>query len=94
LSSDGKLLCLEFPTYKEPHTGGPPFGLDSNVYLAHLGRPGETLAYTEEGYPEDKYYHGDVETASTGLVRVDYWAPERTFDIGKGTDKMSVWMHR
>lgn len=94
LAQNGSLLCLEFPTYKEPHTGGPPFGLNSNVYTSHLSRPGEKLAYTEEGYPEPKYYDGSIEPGPNSLRRVDYWAPARTFDIGKGTDRMSIWEHR
>lgn len=54
LSSDpeARLICLEFPTYKAPDTGGPPFGLSPDTYVAHLSRPGEELPYSSEGYPD------------------------------------------
>ncbi|KAA6414026.1 MAG: thiol methyltransferase [Lasallia pustulata] len=69
------LICLEFPTYKDPSLGGPPFGLSPAVYVEHLSHPGEELP-------------------PGGLERVAHWQPERTHEIGKGTDWVSVWRHQ
>lgn len=33
----GLLVCLEFPLYKAPETGGPPWGLTSRIYDELLG---------------------------------------------------------
>ncbi|KAH0612165.1 uncharacterized protein H6S33_010217 [Morchella sextelata] len=33
----GLLICLEFPLYKPPETGGPPWGLTSKIYDELLG---------------------------------------------------------
>ena len=93
----GRLVCLEWPNYKNPSTGGPPFGLKPDVYLAHLGRPGEDLPYTPEGYPDDSPYDGQRYSQSSnitpGLNRLDHWQPERTHPAGKGSDWVSVWAH-
>ncbi|KAL8760689.1 MAG: hypothetical protein Q9184_003136 [Pyrenodesmia sp. 2 TL-2023] len=87
----GHLICLEFPTYKDPSTGGPPFGLTPETYLEHLSHPGKELPYDESG-------HVKVESSGRsdpeGLERIDHWQPERTHAIGKGTDWISVWRHR
>ena len=86
-SQTSRLICVEFPTYKDPATGGPPYGLPSEVYMAHLTRPGEELIY-EEGLPRKDDYS---ERNSRGLQRIGHWQPERTHPIGKGTDWVSVW---
>lgn len=38
LAKDGRLVCLEFPTYKAPSTGGPPFGLTVSATMRTLPR--------------------------------------------------------
>lgn len=86
---DSRLVCVEFPTYKDPATGGPPFGLPPEVYLAHLTRPGEDLPY-EAGLPDVNSYS---EQNSHALERIGHWRPERTHPIGEGTDWISVWKH-
>lgn len=85
------LVCLEFPTYKAPSTGGPPWGVTPDVYVEHLSHPGEELAYDDDG----RIKANPLRRASEGgLERVAHWQPERTHEIGKGTDWMSVWRHR
>lgn len=91
LEPDGRLICLEFPNGKDPRTGGPPFGLNPDVYVAHLSHPGEELAYTPEGYPEKSYAEGS--RTEGGLRRLDHWQPERTHAVGQGKDWVSVWGH-
>jgi len=85
---------VEFPTYKAPSTGGPPFGLTPDVYVSHLSRPGEHVPYTPEGYPEESSSSKEGIDGNSGLVRMDHWQPERTHAIGKGTDWVSVWTHK
>ena len=92
LDSKSTLICLEFPTYKEPSTGGPPHGLKPEMYIAHLGRPGEDVKYSDEGYPIPDDVSSKPENGKA-LVRVGHWQPERTHDMGKGTDRISVWKH-
>ena len=85
------LICIEFPTYKDPSTGGPPWGLPPKVYLEHLSHPGEDIPYDESGNIQDNV----LKRASPGgLERVAHWQPERTHEIGKGTDWVSIWRHR
>lgn len=92
LSTDAsaRLVCLEFPTFKEPHTGGPPFGLRPEVYVAHLGHPGERLPYTDAGYPNEAN-EGVPEDGK--LERIAHWQPERTHSVGQGTDWIGIWRH-
>ncbi|KAI4144825.1 MAG: hypothetical protein L6R39_004028 [Caloplaca ligustica] len=84
----GHLICLEFPTYKDPSTGGPPFGLTPQTYIEHLSHPGEEIPYDESGH----VVVGTRGQPTPGsLTRIDHWQPERTHEIGKGTDWISVW---
>ncbi|KAI4164153.1 MAG: hypothetical protein LQ342_002117 [Letrouitia transgressa] len=86
----GQLICLEFPTYKEPSTGGPPFGVTPNTYLEHLSHPGIELPYNDAG----QVVEGARPQPSTGgLERTAHWQPEKTHEIGKGTDWVSIWRH-
>ncbi|KAI9699645.1 MAG: hypothetical protein M1836_002679 [Candelina mexicana] len=90
-SPKSNLICLEFPTYKAPSTGGPPFGLSPEVYIEHLSHPGEEIPYDEEG----KVKEDQLRKANEGgLNRVAHWQPKRTHEIGKGTDWVSIWRHR
>ena len=88
--SDACLVCVEFPTYKDPSSGGPPWGLPSEVYLEHLRRPGKEIPYDGSGQIRTK----DLGPVSEGgLERIEHWQPERTHEIGKGTDWVSIWRH-
>lgn len=88
LNSRGRLICLEFPLYKDPATGGPPFALREDTYLQHLTWPGEELEY-DDGLVIPKM----LTSKSESLIRLDRWKPERTHKIGEGTDHISVWTH-
>jgi hypothetical protein len=90
LAPSGHLICVEFPTYKDPKSGGPPWALPPEVYVAHLAHPGEEIPYDEAG----KVVFGESKAgAKGGLVRVAHWEPERTHEVGKGTDWVSIWRH-
>lgn len=95
LAPGGKLVCLEWPLHKKADTGGPPWGLTDEVYVAHLSRPGEDVPYGEDGRPV-------VEEGSAvegkGLKRVERVKPKRTHEAGydgEGNviDFISVWSH-
>ena len=87
---DARLVCIEFPTYKDPASGGPPWALPSEVYHEHLRRPGQAIPYDESGRMLTK----DLGPPSPScLVRLEHFQPERTHEIGKGTDWVSIWGH-
>jgi len=90
LSTSGRLVCLEFPLYKDPSTGGPPYALREETYVQHLSKPGQELEY-KDGF----VVVSEVSSRSSrSLVRLDRWKPERTHKIGEGTDHISVWAHK
>ena len=92
LSEHGNLVCLQFPTHRDPRSGGPPWALPGQVYVEHLSHPGEEVPYDEE---TGLVKANPLRRASEGgLERVAYWMPERTHAAGKGTDWVSVWRHR
>ena len=90
LAAEGRLICIEFPSAKDPKIGGPPYALPSTVYVHHLGHPGKEVRYDEDGHIQQ-----DIEgrTDPAGLTRVAHWQPERTHEIGKGQDWVSIWRH-
>jgi hypothetical protein len=95
LAPEGRVVCIEFPTYKPPSTGGPPWALPPKVYMGHLPRPGQELPYGEDGGLLDEKLG---EPSKNGLQRIDHFQPKRTHEIGynaagKVTDWVSVWAH-
>ena len=86
----GSLICIEFPTYKDPSMGGPPYALPPEVYLAHLSQPGKDIPYHGNGRVDQSAIGEDN---AMGLRRVAHWQPTRTHEIGKGCDWVSVWQH-
>lgn len=96
---NGRLICLEWPLDKNPSTGGPPWGLSAETYVAHLGRPGEEVRYGEDGKPLADELGRPA--AASGLKRLDRIKPCRTHKAGHdGPDRdgpivdfISVWSH-
>lgn len=88
-------MCLEFPTYKDPASGGPPWSLPPEIYMAHLPRPGKILPYAANG----ELVEAEIgEPSKDGLRRIEHFQPKRTHQIGysedgKVTDWISVWAH-
>lgn len=82
LSPSGVLVCLEFPLYKDLRDIGPPWGL-KGVYWDILaeGRSGRISEPGEE-----------TEAPSGKFKRVLYFKPPRSYENGRGTDMVSVWM--
>lgn len=96
LSPTGVLICGEWPSEKDLGAGGPPWPLPPQVYLNHLSRPGQELAYGEDGrFLEDKL--GPV--SKDGLKRIEHIRPKRTHPAGMTEDGrihdwISVWKHK
>jgi hypothetical protein len=95
----GNLVCLEFPTYKDASSGGPPFSSPPEVYVAHLSRPGEEIAYAEDGSMKGDSLGSLGGASEKGLERVGHWTPERTHEVGKDgkgniRDFVAVWRLR
>ena len=90
LAEDGVLICLEFPSAKDPKMSGPPWALPPDVYLAHLSRPGEEVPYGEDGRVEKPF---DQSPTQSALERFAHFQPARTHEIGKGQDWISLWRH-
>lgn len=90
LAPTGRLICIEYPLGKDPKTGGPPHGLERELYEQLFAKPGEEVRYNDSGHVcEDR--SGD-KTASA-LVKVEDWQPPRIFDDQKGQIMVSVWKH-
>lgn len=92
----GRLLCLEWPLRKATSTGGPPWGLEPEMYAAHLSRPGEEVSYDQDG----GVVKGEAErpAAADGLRKLDRIQPRRTHKAGYDgdgnvIDYISVWSH-
>ncbi|RHZ61550.1 uncharacterized protein CDV56_108851 [Aspergillus thermomutatus] len=85
VSTGGLLVCLEFPMYKDLGLPGPPWGL-KGVHWDLLARGGDGLLTDNVG---------ERETDTQGqFQRVLYVKPERTYEVGKGTDMLSVYMRK
>jgi hypothetical protein len=64
------------------------------VYIELFKRPGEEIQYDDEG----KVIETDRAESDKALVRVAYWKPERTHQVGiingDVKDRISVWKHK
>jgi len=92
----GLLVCLEWPLTKAPSTGGPPWGLTPETYVAHLNHPGTELEYTVSGVPVPAL--PELPSPTRALRRLAHIKPSRTHksgydEAGNVTDFISVWGH-
>jgi len=92
----GRLVCCEFPTYKDPKTGGPPWALYPEMYLALLGRPGNALTYDSDGRVlldemDKKKLEAGEALSEDGMARMTHWQPKKTHKIGENTDWIGIW---
>lgn len=95
LRSGGLLVCLEFPMYKDPTLPGPPWGLKGvhwdllarggDGIIANIGTEAESTAGTQE--EEADQFRGQFE-------RILYMKPPRSYESGKGTDMLSVYVRK
>lgn len=80
----GLLICLEFPLFKDPSLPGPPWPLQG-VHWNLLFDGGDGIVHT--GKAEQRAGHGLFE-------RKWYIKPERSYESGKGTDMLSIYMRK
>ncbi|KAI1925511.1 hypothetical protein LOZ65_002816 [Ophidiomyces ophidiicola] len=95
-SPRGNLLCLEFPTNKEPSSSGPPFASTSAMYMEHLSHPGEEVPYNTDGHVK---VDPAKQPSEKSFERVAHWHPEKTHKMlmgedGKHYDWVSIWRRR
>lgn len=102
------LITLEFPTYKAPSSGGPPFAAPPSAYYAYLSFPGEEVEFDAEGHVicveseewiEKQRKAGKGKGIGTGFARFEHYKPERTHDAGldeegKVRDWVGLWRLR
>ncbi|RJE23296.1 Thiopurine S-methyltransferase TPMT [Aspergillus sclerotialis] len=87
LEKGGLLVCLEFPMYKDPKLPGPPWGLNG-VHWNLLSTGGDGLVTSDmEEAEREKLSEGQ-------FTRKVYIKPERTYEMGKGTDMLSVYVRK
>ncbi|KAK1829070.1 S-adenosyl-L-methionine-dependent methyltransferase [Podospora conica] len=93
--SGGRLVCLEWPLTKSPEAGGPPWAVSREAYVAHLGHPGEEVAYDPEtgGVASSA---AEAPPSAGGLDLLFREKPARTHkagydDKGEVVDYISVW---
>ena len=95
LSPTGVLVCVEWPSTKDPKSGGPPWPLPPSIYTAHLPRPGQKLAYSEDDVLLKEKIGPE---AKDGLQRVAHFHPKKTHNAGISngsvTDYVGVWKHK
>lgn len=86
LKPGGLLVCLEFPLYKDPTLPNPPWGSDG-VYWDLLAEGGDgRLDQRSPSQERDVCLDDDFE-------RILHDKPKKSYEMGKGTDMLSVW-HR
>lgn len=88
LKPGGLLICLEFPMYKDPQAPGPPWGL-KGVHWDVLALGGNGVVTGEVG---DDGKEKAVSVPEQGeFRRILYVKPERSYEVAKGTDMVSVY---
>lgn len=93
LAPDGRLVCLQWPTGKPWSSGGPPWGVLPEHYVAQLALPGQQIDYDADGkIPEQAM---PTTTEQAGLRRLELVVPTRTHQAGvqNGTvyDRVAVF---
>lgn len=75
LAIEGRLICVEFPSAKDPLIGGPPYALPPPVYTEHLAHPGMELPYDDKGHIREAV---SGPSSADALTRLAHWQPIRT----------------
>ena len=86
----GILICLEFPLYKDLGARGPPWGL-RGVYWDLLAEGGDGILQEGDDNLSAAAVRRNSNAARGAFERVVYLQPERSHEIGRGTDMLSVW---
>ncbi|KAK1688850.1 S-adenosyl-L-methionine-dependent methyltransferase [Colletotrichum godetiae] len=95
--STGRLICLEFPSGKPLSQPGPPWGLNPDIYLALLTRPGQPFTFsssTQAGDEADVVVVPAPSEDGAGLKRLALVKPARTHRAGMNEDgSVRDWVH-
>lgn len=59
--------------------------------MEHLSHPGKEVPYDDNGHVKEGMLGG---ASSEALERIAHWKAERTHEIGKGKDCVSIWRHK
>ncbi|KZF23609.1 thiopurine S-methyltransferase family protein [Xylona heveae TC161] len=86
--SDGYLVCLEFPLFKDPALTGPPWGLNG-VYWDLLVRGGDGVANITKAAEA-----GSPEQLPGQFIRSQHTKPPRSYENGKGTDMVGIYIRK
>ena len=90
LSPTGRLICMEYPLGKDPKTGGPPHGLEHELYEQLFANPGREVEYNDSGHVcEDR----SGAKSDDALVRVEDFRPDKVFEEQRGSLRVSIWQH-
>lgn len=88
LAPGGLLVCLEFPLFKDPSSPGPPWPLQG-VHWNLLAEGGDGVVYPL------KLEAGEEGPGKEGCFeRMVYFKPEVSYESGRGTDMMSVYVKK
>ncbi|KAL2170690.1 hypothetical protein VTG60DRAFT_4532 [Thermothelomyces hinnuleus] len=87
LAPSGVLVCLEFPLYKDLSLPGPPWGLREGIYWNVLAVGGDGMMQDEAAARNATHENSE----SGAFKRLAYVEPERTYEVAKGTDMLSIW---
>ncbi|KAJ5722816.1 hypothetical protein N7488_000851 [Penicillium malachiteum] len=82
----GILVCLEFPLFKDPGHPGPPWPLQG-VHWNLLAEGGDGILYPPTSDQKRDLGAGNFE-------RKCYIKPERSYESGKGTDMLSIYVRK
>ena len=85
VASDGVLVCLEFPMYKDPTQPGPPWGLNG-VHWDLLARGGDGFQNIGKVAEVDQ-----VDQLPGRFRRLQYRRPARSYEAGRGADMLSIY---
>jgi len=72
--------------YKDPRAPGPPWGL-RGVHYDLLSRGGD-------GWVSGDAEEAEGESSNGEFTRKLYFQPERTYEMGMGTDMLSVYVRK
>ena len=86
VAPEGVLICLEFPLYKPLHLPGPPWGLREGIYLNLLAAGGNGVIEDESAAQAAAQV-----TSGGAFNRLGYITPPRSYEVAKGTDRLSIW---
>ncbi|EPS30702.1 hypothetical protein PDE_05654 [Penicillium oxalicum 114-2] len=91
IKSQGLLVCLEFPMYKDPRLAGPPWGLKGVHWnLLVKGGNGEITGEVADDGKEKN----DCDSETGNFQRLLYIKPPRSYEVARGTDMISVYIRK